>query len=422
MLGNSRLVVARVVIAVLAGGLIGGNIIPAAAQGTGSELAEEVATDATDYVAVLEISAFNADGGEAVFEPQTPNAETFTYDAIDPEARRLLGLTRTAPTTHPAGSFVAVAASEATPTPPQSPEPTPPPANTGAEEEATASSATPGADEDASPAESGVNAGPDPCDAIFGQSCIDEILEIVGENPCDDGTGRNCEQMIADEVDWAIDTVLDIVGENPCDDGTGRDCQGMVQDEIDWALFVVGTLWDEVQGVVNHPCVANPSCVPTDPCPSQTVEECTGIPEVNFDPEDLVVDDVYNSVADDGDCSVGVAPPAKVQDSATGTYYVLSYGEANCPGYDDVEVTTCIQIKTPDGWKRKNCTSGTEFGEYDAATTLAPCAAKTHKYRTKFTWLAVYITGAIDNPGVDDAPSSGTKKVPLTGTKITCPP
>ena len=227
--------------------------------------------------------------------------------------------------------------------------------------------------------------------------------------------------MVDDEVDWVLDTVLGIVGENPCGDGTGRDCQGMIQDEIDWAFTIVEFIRDELAAAID-PCLGTPtSCVPSDPCPEQTVEECFGIPEVNLDPEDLIVDDVYNSLLDEpGDCDVSVAPPVKVQDGATGIWFVTASGEAECPEYDEVEVTTCIQIKTPDGWKRKNCSEGAFTGNYDGATVFAPCY-KTHKYRTKFTWQAVVHAGALNGVALEDAPSSGTKKTPLDGVKITCP-
>ncbi|HYP24735.1 MAG TPA: hypothetical protein VEV43_14285, partial [Actinomycetota bacterium] len=428
------------------------------------------------YAVVTDVSAFPAEGGQAVFEPGTAYEEAFAYGSVDAEANRLVDLDRSAPIAHPAGAFV-TAVSSATPAPTPTAAPSPGAEETEAEEPEAAEPAEPS--EAAAGEESSAEVILDPCEMVFDRTCLEVVTDTVGENPCDafSGTGRTCDELV-DELtgdpcgllfgktclDWIME---DVVGENPCDafSGTGRTCDELVQDVandpcgtllgntcLGWIVDVIGenpcdafsgtgrTCDELVQDLANDPCgtLVSTDCISyllllvdwaaetvgnaSDPCPAMTVEECTGVPEVNLDPEDLVIDGVHNSLTDDGDCSIGVAPPQKIQESATGAYYVMSYGEANCPKYDDVEVTTCLQIKTPDGWKRKNCTSGTEFGQYDAAATLGPCAAKTHKYRTKFTWLAFYITGAVDDPGADDAPSSGTRKVPLNGTKITCPP
>lgn len=108
-MGGRRIAVFLVVLSLVTG------LVPvdpgALAQEAGSNLAQEVtATDPADggTLAVENVGSFDANGGEAVFEPGTSAEERFTYQGLDTSANYLVGIVRQYPNAHPSGTFVGV--------------------------------------------------------------------------------------------------------------------------------------------------------------------------------------------------------------------------------------------------------------------------------------------------------------------------
>jgi murein DD-endopeptidase MepM/ murein hydrolase activator NlpD len=77
-------------------------------------------------VVVDDVDAFDPDGGIAIFEPASPRREVFDYAGIDTTTSQLTDVVRTAPGSHPGGSFVR-AVPTATPSPSPSESPSSPP-------------------------------------------------------------------------------------------------------------------------------------------------------------------------------------------------------------------------------------------------------------------------------------------------------
>ncbi len=129
IVGIRRLGRVALAVAVIAGTLSAEGAV-SFAEGSGSELVEEVAPHEVGdnaQVRLDSVSAFDPDGGDALFEPGTTNEETFSYDAVDPDTNRLLDLTRPYPATHAVGTFVEAVGSPApTPTPQPSESPAAP--------------------------------------------------------------------------------------------------------------------------------------------------------------------------------------------------------------------------------------------------------------------------------------------------------
>ncbi|MDQ4025558.1 MAG: hypothetical protein M3217_08735 [Actinomycetota bacterium] len=84
-------------------------------------------------VTLDDVTAFSTGGGTAVFEPGSPNQETFSYTSADPDTNQLIGLTRVAPADHQAGAFVAVTAGVPAQIEPVAPVTTAPPGADAAE-------------------------------------------------------------------------------------------------------------------------------------------------------------------------------------------------------------------------------------------------------------------------------------------------
>ncbi len=76
---------------------------------------------AGEALALEEVTSFRLAGGEAVLEPGTPNAETFTYVGVNTETNELTGVERPAPLAHPQGSWVEPVEKQPSPSPSPSP-------------------------------------------------------------------------------------------------------------------------------------------------------------------------------------------------------------------------------------------------------------------------------------------------------------
>ncbi|HEX2241090.1 MAG TPA: hypothetical protein VHJ82_08130, partial [Actinomycetota bacterium] len=201
----SRVALAIIIVAAtLAGGL------PRSfAQASGSELVEEVASHeygANAQVRLKDASGFAASGGDAIFEPGTQNEEAFSYDSVDYDTNRLIGLTRPNATGHPVGSFVE-SLEPATDPPEESPSPSPTPTQSETTTPSDSGSSTPIDEGDsAAPSsdEASTSAGviPGPCDIVSAlcavvppidvgcEGCdtlVEEILDLV--RPCLEKSG-----------------------------------------------------------------------------------------------------------------------------------------------------------------------------------------------------------------------------------------
>jgi hypothetical protein len=101
-----------------------------------------------DAVALDSVALFDADGGQANFDPDNAFEESFAYTGIDIEENLLLGLERPDPRGHPAGSEVVPVdpATSPSPSPSTSPAPSPAPAPSPVES-ASGSDAPDGQDE-----------------------------------------------------------------------------------------------------------------------------------------------------------------------------------------------------------------------------------------------------------------------------------
>lgn len=217
------------------------------AQGSGSELAEAVTADASGGDASLVLTsaeAFPADGGQAVLEPGTDYAETFTYTSVDAGSNRLIGLTRPAPLAHAAGVFVQAPQPEAaSPTSEPMITPTPPPADDGPPSYDEPSQGSESEDEGETGNESAVSdsgAPPEPCEPVLDTSCAEILGQLIADpcadlmacelvddlelgdpvgDLCDpDDTGQACLEFIGDILG-------ELVNDDVCDpDNTGQTC------------------------------------------------------------------------------------------------------------------------------------------------------------------------------------------------------
>jgi hypothetical protein len=350
----------------------------------------------TTTIEVSTTRPFDPAGGTVIVDEGTPSEEVIVYASIDEEAKELEGLVREDPVFHEAGSEAEVQpeASQNDPGESQaSPSPSPNPSQAPAETNSGSSTAQsePSPDPSAAPSEATPTGLLNPLDPV---SCVPGI-----GLPLNPTTVINKAVCVANE---AIQEVQPLP--SPCDVDPG-DCNPVPQP-------CDGTIWGDALCLVENPPSIN--------CPDQTIYECFGVPEVNLDPEDLILDPLINGTFDSSACDVDISSPTKVHDESLGYDFVFGDGSADCPGYDRVVTEACIQIKTPDGWKRKNCNAGTgPGGGYGYASVFAPCVGGTHLYRTKFSWQAEMIAGTI---GSGDSPDSGTRKIPFAGVKIYCVP
>lgn len=194
----------------LAGALMAQSSV-STAQDSGSPLVEEVLPHEVGENAQIRLGSvadFSPHGGEGVFEPGTPNEEAFSYDHIDSETKRLIGLDRPAPGTHDAGTFVAPTASAtSSPSPAQSPSPGPEPASdpdpTGTPDEASGPSDSSSTEQD-SPTTSSTAVDATSSTAVD-TTIVDDILDMVvaaiGDPPtiglCDpERVGQTCEEYL----------------------------------------------------------------------------------------------------------------------------------------------------------------------------------------------------------------------------------
>ena len=261
----------------------------ASAQAPGSELAEAVASDAAGdeaYVTLASVEAFPVDGGEAIFEPDSPYEETFTYANVDAESNRLVGLTRSAPLAHSAGAFVQAPEPAVPSTPPPTSSPTPSPdeadSNDGSTRDSTGDDDLDGGGDAGSGGEAATSGDdptpssetPDPCENITGKTCLETLLALVS-NPCDPlSTGQTCEQYLSE---WLVEISkiasdpcgyinIDCGLPDPCDpDNTGQTCEQYLSE---WLV--------EISEIASDPCgYINIDCGLSDPCdPGNTGQTC----------------------------------------------------------------------------------------------------------------------------------------------------
>ena len=236
---------AALVVAVIAGTLTAEGAV-SLAEDSGSQLVEEVAPHEVGdnaQVRLESVAAFDPAGGDAVFEPGTTNEETFSYDTIDADTDRLLGLSRPAPASHATGTFVeAVAAPTPTPAaspsgeatgtdPSADPSTDPPPATSdGSEDSAGSTASEPAGAEPSGAGQAGVI--PDPCDIV--DYC--QFIPVIGCDGCDELVAQ-----IVTLVEECTQTKLCIDPDTSVLDGLIEDLCGtdnvlMCEDKISRAL------------------------------------------------------------------------------------------------------------------------------------------------------------------------------------------
>lgn len=172
-------------------------------------------------VALDDVTAFSPGGGTAVFEPGSPDQETFSYTSADPDSNQLIGLTRVAPADHEAGAFVATTAGVAAPVEPVAP----------------VATAPPGAD--------ATESGEDPVDEVVA-ACTDASCEGTGP---DEIVGATCEL-------GACDAAGDPLGAwSACDLDRDDEVDETCPDPHD----LVDTVWDTDVGPADLECTASVS-------------------------------------------------------------------------------------------------------------------------------------------------------------------
>lgn len=381
---------------VLLVGVVAGVPSRSIAQQVGSELAEPVAADADAaegeaYVALTSVDAFPVDGGDAIFEPGTANEEAFSYEGVDAEASRLVGITRPAPVAHSTGVFVA--APEAA-----SPEDT---AATTDQESTSAGDGGDGADEstssngaeappeddtdasdssstgtEQSDSSSGTESSPDPCYALADQSCAEVVGSLVSD-PCGDTQTLVCEAV--------LEIIHDLEFGDPCDpNDTGQTCMQYVD-------ALITNLWNQCALLTDCKGYIDDVCDPDDS--AQTCEGwLLGIP-----------------TAGPGGC--GVVPG----DVSSGGTYVTGPGRTVCTKEQrKISAEVCIMRKIDGEWELLDGSCGVDVHK-DAteaeAKGKAICAPGTHKYRVWMFGAAVHKGGG-KFYATDEGPAS----------EITCHP
>jgi hypothetical protein len=237
-------------------------------------------------LSVSSVSAFNPDGGTAVFEPDTASEETFTYTSTDPESLILTGVRRESPATHPAGSVVAPAepGAETTP-PPATPVPSTSPTTDDGGQSAEPSAAAP--DEPGSDPSSGADVAgasqassagviPGPCDIaailcsvvppIGCEGCdsvVDAVLEMV--SPCLEKS-EGCAEPVMTVVSGLIYEACGSDDLLYCDDKVAQILAAVIDDLCAYGLTTcadpyINLVADAIMGIV---------------CPSGSLGYCAG--------------------------------------------------------------------------------------------------------------------------------------------------
>lgn len=184
------------VAALIAGTLVGEDAV-SLAEGSGSKLAEEVASHEVGdnaQVRLEDVAAFDPNGGDAIFEPGTSDEETFSYASVDSDTNRLIGLSRPSPADHAVGTFV-----ETVPSPTPESEASPNDSNAapdgsgedsaaGETYEPSSNGSVVGGDAPSSASGSSTSAGviPDPC----------ETLQCEGGDPPLDPNCQGCDAIV----------------------------------------------------------------------------------------------------------------------------------------------------------------------------------------------------------------------------------
>ena len=168
-------------------------------------------------LSISSVSAFDPDGGTAVFEPGTDSEESFTYTSTDSETLILTGVRRESPVSHPKGSVVAPAQAAS----PESPEPDTPsatPSPTASDgmpspSEGGGVDGTAGQPDMAGAQSSSAGMIPDPC----------EILQCETGDPCTEG--KAC-----DAVDAIVAAVESCTRTDTCNDPVSPVVAGLIYD------------------------------------------------------------------------------------------------------------------------------------------------------------------------------------------------
>jgi hypothetical protein len=211
---------------------------PTAAQTVGSDLVEPLEASVSGdeaYATLASVEVFAPEGGEAVIEPGTDQAETFGYAGVDVDTNRLVGLVRPSPSTHEVGAFVA-------PAEPDGPTPVPSPEASSSPEPAGETAATHSGGDDT------VSTLDPVCGAVADQTCSESCpevhsgaceaaAEIVGEvdseHPCDPAhSGQTCGDYVASILEEVEEFIISALGD-PCDpDDTGQTCEEFVTNTL----------------------------------------------------------------------------------------------------------------------------------------------------------------------------------------------
>ena len=331
-------------------GLMVAGAVASNADPEGVELVDAVAAETSGddaFAAVVAVDAFEPDGGEAVFEPGTDSEERFTYKTVDANTKRLVGLTRPTPLSHPVGALVAPVTSVNEPPaqePPSSedggatdpsatvPDAEPnedPDASTGVPE-STAASLDPAADRDVTAAGETSSSTPSPCEILLSRTCEEVIAEVCAE-------GVVCD-ILQDPLALCAEGVV-------CD---------ILHDPL--ALCAEGTLCD----ILNDPpippeCVGETCQLLEDPLGPWSVCDIENTDAECPDPDDVV--DLGWEAADPPigslDCTASVTGPAISESGGL----VRGKGAFNCNeiavGY--IKITVCLHRASGGVWLKMGC-------------------------------------------------------------------
>lgn len=346
------------------------------AQANGTELAENVSAEVSGpeaSVALVDVSAFPPEG-EAIFEPGTPYEEQFTYESVDENTNKLLGVTRPSPMYHASGVFVQ--APDVAPTPTPSPPTSPAPERQSSSDETAApdnSSTSGGSDtdvsSDASPQAGSVDDGvtellsdsgctDDPVCSQVGESLSDPIGKIGLSGTCDVETGEACPVA-------------------PCPpylqyfDPNFLECSTELEDVLSEALPTVET----PDGPEVDPAVPWPPMVIDPGAPVLAVDDL--VPDAPSAEE--LVEVGLNLVP--GHCK----PSAEAPYRSEGGTMVRATGSGDCDE-DVLRISILVQIQVKDGavweeqgvdWKFKS-----DASHIEKTNKRTACRPGTWKYRT----------------------------------------
>lgn len=322
-----------------------------------------------------DVTAFDTGGGEAIIQPGTTDAESFSYDSVDADTDRLIGLARPEPAAHPVGAVVQpVTTSTGEPSEGgQTSEPAPAPSEGGSDPAAEGSLPPASVSGDAADVEVVPSAD---VSGVIGTNIVDVIIDTLTgavSDPCATQIATTATGAV--ENPWSgIDLgILDpcsldeIEVRDPCDPNSiGQTCEQFINGWVD-------DIWNQCQLLTNCAALLDDVCDAEDT--AQTCEDwLTGIP-----------------TADAGGC--GVVPG----DIVSGGTYVEGYGTTTCTKKQKkIKALVCVERKIDDEWVtlEDGCDVKVKFDADQAmAHAKSICAPGTHKYRIWMAGTAVHYGG-----------------------------